>query len=418
MSLARESLAAERLASLARAGVESRRRLSPKLDTLGETCARLFGELDAERRAAVADELIHLTPERDKTRDQAPLPAARLGVDGSAAEVMKQRAGLELRLKTLEQQKSEIEQALHKEQRDHREAVETLLLQQAKLTELREERTKLLADVSRLESKLRLQIGETEQEKLKHDKLKASRRTVGDQAAEQTEQITALGNENERLKTELAAALKERDRDVASADVAVSRAEHGRAQSAFQRLWRRMRVEVPEVFVETIVPDERTFELLCDALVEFLRTQAVLELHVHHLLRDLRQVSDKSDKLNHFYIMFTKNPGLLEALTEYLVSGKRKGNFANLLRAHQAWTRAFASGPYKVIVRSPSTIADELNYKSWPLKTGFTKTEDAAIGEYFKQTAQKTIPEKLGTAFRKQAAEMAYEDYNDLMKRK
>jgi hypothetical protein len=198
----------------------------------------------------------------------------------------------------------------------------------------------------------------------------------------------------------------------------VDRAEAARAESAFQRLWERMQSEVPEVFVKTHVPTEQTFEQLCGALVDFVRTFAVLELHVHQMLRDLRQVSEKSDKLNHFYIMFTKNPGLLETLKDYLASGKRKGNFMNLLRAHQAWVRAFASGTYKTIVRSPVTISAELNYKSWPLKTGFTKTEDAAVGEYFKQTAQKTIPEKLGTQFRKQAADMAYEDYNDLMKRR
>ena len=81
-----------------------------------------------------------------------------------------------------------------------------------------------------------------------------------------------------------------------------------------------------------------------------------------------------------------------------------------------AKTRAFASGPYKAIVRSPVTIADEMNYRNWPLKTGFTRGEEAAIGEYYKQTALKTIPEKLGTLFRKQAADMAYEDYNNLMR--
>jgi hypothetical protein len=71
-----------------------------------------------------------------------------------------------------------------------------------------------------------------------------------------------------------------------------------------------------------------------------------------------------------------------------------------------------------VIVRSPVTIGDELNYKSWKIETGFMKTEDAAIGEYYKRTVVKMAPEKLGTLFRKQAAEMAYEDYNDLMKRR
>ena len=240
---------------------------------------------------------------------------------------------------------------------------------------------------------------------------------MGDQATEQAEQINALKADNDRLRQELETALKKRDQDVSLARDAAGAAEDASADAAFGRLWKRMQTEIPEVFTETHVPTEKTFEQCCDALVEFLRTLATLELHVHHLLRDLRQVSDKNDQLNRFYIMFTKNAGLTETLKDFLVSGRKKGNFTNLLRAQQAWARAFASGAYKAVVRSPVTIADELNYKSWPIKAGFTKTEEAAIGEYYKTTAQKTIPEKLGTLFRKQIADMAYEDYNDLMRR-
>ena len=418
MSLATETLVPERLAVLARAAAEGGRRVTREPTAMDDVCVEVFGPLADDRRKAVTAELLKLTPKRAAQREQTP--AAGLGVttDSAAGALMKQRASLELTVKTIEEAKQAVEKQLAKEKADHREAVEALSLQQRKLKELQGERTTLLADIGKLESRLRLQVNETEQANVKLQKLQASRRTVGDQATELAEEITKLKAENDRLHAELAATLKQRDREVATADQAVSQAEHAKADTAFQRLWRRMRADIPEVFTETIVPNEKTFEQLCDAFVEFLRASAVIELHVHHLLRDLRQVSDPTDKLNHFYIMFTKNPGLLDALKDFLVSGRRKGNFANLLRAHHVWARAFASGPYKVIVRSPVTIAEELSYKSWPLKTGFTKTEDAAIGEYFKQIAQKTVPEKCGTAFRKQAADMSYEDYNDLMKRK
>ncbi len=417
MSQAGETLAAGRLAILTRAAVEGRRYASAERAALEGICNRHVNQIDKKQRPAVLEEVERLfaKPESEPTPS-----GARLGESesGGAADVLRQRASLELKLRTEQEKGKELDQAYERERVEHREAVEALSLQQRKLKELQEDRSKLLSDVGALESKLRVEINATEQAELKYEKLKASRQIMGDQATEQAEQINALKADNERLKQELEAALKERDRDVAGAKEVAGAAEDARADAAFKRLWKRMGGEVPEVFVETNVPTEKTFEQLCDAFVELLRAFATLELHVHHLLRDLRQVSEKSDKLNHFYIMFTKNAGLAETLRDFLATGKRKGNFMNLLRAQQAWARAFASGAYKVIVRSPVTIADELNYKSWPIKGGFAKSEDAALGEYYKETAQKTIPEKLGTLFRKQAADMAYEDYNDLMKRK
>ncbi|GAG49430.1 unnamed protein product, partial [marine sediment metagenome] len=102
---------------------------------------------------------------------------------------------------------------------------------------------------------------------------------------------------------------------------------------------------------------------------------------------------------------------------DYLSSGKRKGNFCNLLRAQQVWARAFGSGAYKAIVRSPVLIGEELNYRSWPVETGVFVTEDVAVGKFFKEKVYKEAPEKVGTTLRRHAADMAYEDYNNLMKR-
>jgi hypothetical protein len=418
MSPASGTWAAGRLALLARAALEEHRRVRAEQSDLDQLRDQAVGRLTKKERLAILDEVARLIPEIGP--QQAAPEGLRLGAAeaGGSAALLRERAALELKLQTEQQRRKELEQTYGRERAEHREAIEALSLQRRKLTELQEERSKLLSEVGGLESKLRVEINATEQAELKYQKLKASRQTMGDQATEQAEQINALQAENERLKQELEAALQERDKDVAHAKGAVEAAEDARAETAFKRLWQRMGSEVPEVFVETNVPTEQTFEQLCDAFIELLRTFAVLELHVHHLLRDLRQVSEKSDKLNHFYIMFTKNAGLAETLRDFLVTGKKKGNFVNLLRAQQAWVRAFASGAYKVIVRSPVTIADSLNYKSWPLKTGFTKTEEAAIGEYYKETAQKTIPESLGTLFRRQVADMAYDDYNELMKRK
>jgi DNA repair exonuclease SbcCD ATPase subunit len=353
MSAGSERWAAERLTALARAAAEGRRYAAPERAGLDEARDRALATLDQKKRSAVLEEVEPLIGKR-----AAPPPAvAAAPGEGpsktSAGELLRERASLQLRLQAEEEKRKEVEQARAHAQKEHREAIEALALQQRRVKELQADRTNLLSEISGLESKLRVQVNATEQAELKYEKLKASRQVMGDQATEQAEQINALKAENGQLKRQLEAVLQERDRDVAGAKGVAEQAEEARAEVAFQRLWARMRAEVPEVFVETHVPTEKTFEELCDALVEFLRTFVVLELHVHHLLRDLRQVSEKSDKLNHFYIMLTKNPGLVETLRDYLVTGKRKGNFMNLLRAHQAWVRAFASGTYGSRPASP-----------------------------------------------------------------
>lgn len=411
-------ITAGRIALLARAAWEGCRYEAHDRAGMETLCSQQIDKIDRADRKNMQREI-----ERYLSGPAAPAASAgglRLagGEETPSSELLRKRASLELQIQTELDKRKEIERALGKEQTEHREALETLSLQQRKIKELQDERGKLLSEVGALESKLRLELNATEQAELKYQKLLASRQTMGEQATELIEQLNALKAENDKLLLELESVKKQRDREVAGEAGRADAALEATAEAAFQRLWAKMRAEIPEVFVETIVPNENTFENLGEAFVEFLRVMATMERHVHQLLRDLRQVSEKTDKLNHFYIMLTKNANLVETLKDFLASGKRKGNFVNLLRALQAWTRAFASGAYKVIVRSPVTIADEMSYKAWPLKTGFTKTEDAAIGEYYKQTAIKTIPEKLGTAFRKQAADMAYEDYNELMKRK
>jgi|GEM_PF-2837206 len=411
------ALTAGRIAVLARATIEQRRFSARENLDLDTVCSQELDKIEHKQRMALLKEIEeYMTkPARSEATSGVRLSG---GEPGAAGDLMRQRASLELKFHTEEAKRKEIEKQLIREQTEHREALETMSLQQKKLKEVQDDRSKLLSETGALESKLRLEINATEQAELKYQKLKASRQTMGDQATELQEQIQTLNTENERLRRELETVRKKSDHEIAGAQLVADEAGSATADAAFKRLWWRLNQEIPEVFVETNVPNEKTFERLSDVMVEFLRTLATFERHVHNLLRDLRQVSEKSDKLNHFYIMFTKNAGLAETLKDYLASGKRKGNFVNLLRALQAWTRSFASGTYKVIVRSPTTVAEEMNYRPWPIQKSFTKTEDAAIGEYYKQTAMKTIPEKLGTLFRKQAADMAYEDYNELMKRK
>lgn len=412
------SMPAERLASLGRAAVETGRYDAAEHGDLTQVVSEALSALDDKRRGALLPDVASLLGTAEK-RDE---PAVQtLGVESSKGAVqglMQQRASLDLKLKSEAARREEVEAALQQERDDHKQAIESLSLQQKQIKELTDERSRLLKDIAQLEAKLRVQINETEQAALRYDKLKTSRQTMGDQATELTEKINELEAANLELRKQAEAAKHERDLHVADAQSDVSAAEEQTANAAFGRLWRRMNERLPDVFVETHVPTENTMEQVCDALVEFAGTFAVLEGHVQYMLQQLRQVGEEGDKLNHFYLMLKRNPALLEILRKALVAGKRSSQFKNVLRLVQAWVRAFATGTYKVIIVAPDKVRNELNYRNWEFKRAKFESEEAALGKYFKEIARAQIPDELGNQFKKLAADMAYEDYNTLMKRR
>jgi hypothetical protein len=409
-------VATNRLAVLARAAIEGRRFQAADRAARDKACGDAVATIAEKQRPKRGQEL---EPYMVGAQSPSARGGARLGQETTQVEeLLKARAALALRLQSQSDQRSEVEKALASEQRQHGEARETLALQQRKLREMQEERSGLLSEVSQLESKLRIQINEKEQVDLKLQKVQGTRQVMSDQASDHSERINALETENEKLRVQLQQALRERDKEVSVARDEVVEAREDTAEAFLKELWGRLNKSVPDVFIDTHIPTRKTFEQVADSYVEFLGVVSTMERHVHQVLKDLRQVGQQNDKLNHFYIVFTKNPGLLDTLRDYLTTGKRKGNYTNLLRAQQTWARAFATGLYKVIVRSPVMISEELSFKDWPIKTGFTVSEEAAVGKYFKETACKEVPEKLGTRFRKHGADMVYEDYDDLMKRK
>src|SRR3990170_732430 len=139
---------------------------------------------------------------------------------------------------------------------------------------------------------------------LKLQKERESHKSIGDQTLSQTEQITALQGEVERLKKLSETTLRDRNVKVEVAKAEAAVAESQTADAAFVALWKQLSREMPEVFTETHVPTQKTFEQLCESYVEFVRTLAIIEAHVHQMLRDLRQVGDPTDRLSTFYVMF------------------------------------------------------------------------------------------------------------------
>ncbi len=411
-------LALSQIAGAARALVEAERYEPADRVTLDAYCRKLVSGCASGQRDALRTQVATLSGAEATTGSSVRAKTtADSAAPGSLQDLMKQRARLELSVQTESTRARELESKLTDEQSNRKEAEQNLVLQQRKLKELEQERGKLLEEVSRLESQVRLQINETEQAKLQYEKLKSARQALGEQATEQAERMNALQTENERLKAELESARQERDARLTDAHEQVAQAESQTDVAAFQVLWAQLVKEFPEVFPETHVANRATFENVTTAFLEFVSIFVRMEAHVNTMLRDLRRVSDKADKLNHFYIMFQKQPSLTATMLEFLTTGRKKGNFVNMLRAIQAWARAFGSGMYKTVVVSPGLIQEELNPKDWPVKGSFTQSEDAALGKYYKETAFRQIPEKLGTTFRKYAGDMAYEDYNALMKK-
>lgn len=407
----------DRVAVLARAAAELERQPAPyDGEGVKSALSDAGGAAEADSYAALLSELAAQISGGGKKTESAAKPAGPADA-GQVADLLKQKASLDLKLQHEQAAKKDLEGEMTRIREENRQAMESLTFQQQKLRELQEERTRLLADVRRVEDKLRLQINETEQVTLKLQKLQEGRKTLGDQAVEHSEQITSLQKENESLRQQMEAVLRERDSTRETAKVEVAAAESQTADTVLSNYWAVMNKQWPELFIATHIPTQKTFENLCDAFVELARAMVIIEAHVHQMLKDLRQVNDDNDKLSHFHIILTKKTPNLEAtLRDFLPSTRRTGNMANLVRALNAWVRAFGSGSYKAIVRSPTLIGSEMNYNNWPIEKSFTN-KDGMYWKYFRETGSKAIPEKVGTELRKEAGDLAYQDYNDLMKR-
>lgn len=404
----------ERLTSVARAGLEAERAIE------NSDQANLLAAVDVAARSNQDDRAEALLKQIETQIASGGRGAASAGAglgqsddQNKVQALLKQRASLELKLQSEMQSRKDTDAEFAREREDHQQAIESLTFQQKKLKELQATRSDLLEQVRQLENKLRLQINETEQVNIKLQKFQESRKSHGDQAAEQAERTNALMAENEELRKKVEGALQERDSRLQTAKAEVTSAESQTADTAYAELWSRMQKQLPKVFVDTHVPNRRTFEQLCDTYVELVKTIGFMEAHVQKLLAALRQPGEQDDKLSHFHIMLKKQD-LLGTLSAHLKSGRRTGNFANLLRAMRAWALAFGSGLHKAIIRAPEALRKDMNPRNWDYKKGWG--DEAAIGRHYRDVAQKEIPDRFGTELKKDAADMAYKDYNDLIR--
>ncbi len=404
-------LSPDRLLALGRASLETHRYAFPDASGVEAAWRSALATVPPDRREGLQPEVDALIPATPDAKAAAPRPADAPS-KGAIQEWMQKAAGLELKLKTEADRYATLDSTLKHERENHQQAIETLGLQQRKLKELQETNVKLVEESSRLEAQLRVQINQTEQVQLQLDTLKNSRQAIGGQVTGQAEQINQLKAENQALREQLAGARAEVHQQSTVAETKLEVAESHTADAEFERLWKLMNEKLPEVFIATHVPNSQTFERVDATLLEFVRVFATLEKHVHEMLKSLRIVSDPNDKIGQWYQRLTRAPGLVELLNGYLATGRGWNNCRNLLRALHAWTMALATGLHKVILQAPTPIAEQLNFRKWPIKLGYG--EEANVGKYFKETARQAIPDQLGTLFKKQAGDLAHEDFNML----
>ena len=115
------TFATPRLAIISRAAVEGHRYKATQRAQLDSVCDQTIGKMPEKERPARLEEIKDLIPATTMKRDSGG--GVKLGEQGlgGTAELMKQRASLELKLRTESEQRQEVEQAYAREQNEHRE---------------------------------------------------------------------------------------------------------------------------------------------------------------------------------------------------------------------------------------------------------------------------------------------------------
>lgn len=334
----------------------------------------------------------------------------------SVSEEARRRAAVELELEAARREIEELRRQHQQEIRHRQDAEETLTRQRTRVQELEGQRGKLLADIARLEDDLRKTENARAHIESQFEQLKLSRQSATVETVRQTERVNALESELAALRAALEAAEKQQHATAAVATARVAAADAQTEGAAFAALWADLAKAHPQIFVETHAPPRETFARVGLLLSDLLHGAVELEGHVRQMLHDLRQVDVPEDKLTKFHLLLTRNPRLADTLRDFLLTGRQKGNFQQLLQTLLSWSRGFSVGMYKLVVLSPAILQEEMNPRGWPVKGLISM--DAALGKYYKDKASRELPEKIGTILRRRAADMSYEEYAALLKRR
>lgn len=400
----------ERLAALARARSERLRAAAQPVDSIDAACGAALA-LHRDRRAR--QDLVQTAAAVAARKSAARSASSEAAEAETAAEALRQRAAVELRLAAETERVATLETQLRRESADRREAIDSLTLLRKRIAAVEQERDSLRTQNADLDAKLRIQTNVAEDARVQLERMKAARGAVSQSALDVTEEANALKTENDLLRRRLEETLQERDKAADNARRHVADALSRTADAAYSALWARLQTELPEVFSDTHVPTRETFERLADSLVTMLRLATYQERCVLQKLYELKDVTQQNDPLFGFLTML-KRTSLVSAARDFIAGGRNAEGFDRLMRSHQGWAEALATGLYKLIVRSPDLIRDEINPRTWPLKS--PNASDGEVGRYLRQTGMQAIPDKLGTQFRKLAGQLAHQDYEFIIR--
>ena len=401
---------AERLAALARARGEGIRVAAKPDDAIEAACG---AALSRQRDRRERDELIRTTTALAARKSAVRAESSEAAAAETTAEALKQRAAVELRLSAEIERVAALETQLRRESADRREAIDSLTLLRKRIAAVEQERDALRTQSIDLDAKLRVQTNVAEDARVQLERMKAVRGAVSQSALDVTEEANALKTENEMLRRRLEETLQERDQATDKARRNVADALSRTADAAFTALWARLQIDLPDIFSDTHVPTRETFDRLAQALVTMLRLATYQERCVLQKLHELKDVTQQNDPLFGFLTMLKRN-SLATSARDFIAGGRNAEGFDRLMRSHQAWAEALATGLYKLIVRSPDLIRDEINPRAWPLKS--PHAPDAAVGRYLRETGIQAIPDRLGTQFRKLAGQLAHQDYEFIIR--
>src|SRR5262249_54929441 len=149
---------------------------------------------------------------------------------------------------------------------------------------------------------------------------------------------------------------------------------------------------LPDVFIETHVPNRKTFERVCEAFTYMLRVYFSLEGSTTNLLGDVKNVGDQTDRCNTLHNQLQRTPPLPALLRDVLSAGRNDGGFRQRMTVVYAATCSLPVGLRNVILRSGEAIRGKLDVAKWGLGPN---PGDGAIGKHYRANVQKSAPDEI-----------------------
>jgi hypothetical protein len=407
----------ERLAALGRAAHEGTRFASPEREKLEQSIRKALGSLaQGSARAAALKEIEPLLSGR---REAAPAGGGIAPtLSGSAGrDLLGAKASLENQLAGERERLQAAQQALKKEQEDHRQAVESNRLLREQLKQVRDQHDALLARSEKQDADVRREQNERQQVEVELHSLRAKRGETAETGLAQTGRINELEMQILRLHDELDRAHRERDTFANQARSHAATAASGSADTVFAELWSQMRSgpnALPEVFAETHVPNRKTFERLCEVFTYLIHIFLSIEENTKAQLGATRNAADAGDRTNDLFRQLEKTKSISVRLCEQLagVPGA-DAPFRQRVKVVYCAILSLAKGLQNVIARSSEVARGKLSVSGWGIGPN---PNERAVGEHYRKEVQRTAPDEILSELKKSMGKEVYDRYEVMVR--